>query len=544
MRLKPGAKILLALVVLFLVGFAAKKLGWLDPVMNVVAPERKPQGTISADDFGETNQGDSTAADDKPADKPADKPVDNSGGKLSRPIRVGIVLWGGYAGGMMANGGMKANKNCAFYRDHGIQVELVQIDDFPASRDAFRAGGDNGGLDILWSTVDAYAQEYDSLKSLDPKCILQYDWSRGGDAIAVGPGIKQASDLKGKTVSVAEFTPSHFFLLYVLSQAGLSANDIKLLPTASAIEAAQVFKAGKADACVSWSPDVYLAARDRQGAKILASTREATSLIADIFVARGDFIDRYPEETTAFVKGWLKGVEMVGDDPDTAAKVVASSFAIITEDDAVGMLADVHLPGAAENRKFFELEGDTLIGYADLFSRASNIWRKIGALQNIARPDITVDTRFLEAATASWDDGSAPAEAVVEVYPEKPATEKQEAKAPIVTKRLTIYFATGSAELDPNAKMVLEQAAELAETFGSAYIRVSGNTDNVGGREMNLKLSKQRANAVVNFLVNKYGFPRSKFIVEGHGPDKPVAKNDTEEGRAKNRRTDFEVIAQ
>jgi len=91
---------------------------------------------------------------------------------------------------------------------------------------------------------------------------------------------------------------------------------------------------------------------------------------------------------------------------------------------------------------------------------------------------------------------------------------------------------------------VLEQAAELAQTFGSAYIRVSGNTDSTGGRQMNIELSKRRARSVVDYMIQNYGFPADKFIVEGNGPDKPVATNDTPEGREQNRRTDFEVIPQ
>jgi NitT/TauT family transport system substrate-binding protein len=117
-------------------------------------------------------------------------------------------------------------------------------------------------------------------------------------------------------------------------------------------------------------------------------------------------------------------------------------------------------------------------------------------------------------------------------------------KEPIVTKHITIYFSTGSSTLDPNAQLVLQQAGELAQTFGSAYIRVSGNTDNVGSRAMNVDLSTRRAQAVADFLVRKYGFPRDKFVVVGNGPDKPVASNDSEDGRAQNRRTDFEVVPQ
>jgi NitT/TauT family transport system substrate-binding protein len=82
---------------------------------------------------------------------------------------------------------------------------------------------------------------------------------------------------------------------------------------------------------------------------------------------------------------------------------------------------------------------------------------------------------------------------------------------------------------------------DLAATFGSAYLRIAGNTDNVGNRDNNMRLSRARAEAVAHFLTGK-GFDRNKFDVVGNGPDKPVASNDSEEGRAKNRRTDFEII--
>ncbi len=85
------------------------------------------------------------------------------------------------------------------------------------------------------------------------------------------------------------------------------------------------------------------------------------------------------------------------------------------------------------------------------------------------------------------------------------------------------------------------QVVELAATFGSAYLRIAGNTDNVGSRDANVRLSQSRAEAVTRYLVSR-GFDRNKFEVVGNGPDKPVASNDTDEGRAKNRRTDFEVV--
>lgn len=530
MRLKPGAKVFLALVILVLLVAGAYSFGWLKPFMKVVAPDRKPEGKVGQEDFGFA----------KNADTAETTPV-KSPGKLTRPIRVAIVLWGGYAGGIMENGGFAPNRDCKFFKDHGIQVELVQIDDFAESRNAFRAGGEKGGVDIMWGTVDSFALEYASLADLRPAAIMQYDWSRGGDAIAVASGINSAGDLKGKKISVAEATPSHFFLLYMLSQANLSTSDVKLVFTASAIEAAQVFKAGKVDACVSWSPDVYIAADSRPGAHILASTREATHLISDIFIARGDFMANYPAETVAFIKGWLEGVDAANNNPDGAAELMQKNFAGITLKDAEGMFNDVKLPNAAENREFFSLAGKPVIDYDELYTAASKIWKKVGLISDMTRPEATRNASFLDQAT---QEAKGTVVAAAEEFKFTPPSPEEKKQAPIVTKRITVYFDSGSAVLDDNSKAVLGQAAELAQTFGSAYLRVSGNTDSKGSRATNMDLSKRRAQSVVDFLVGQYNFPRDKFIVVGNGPDKPVSSNDTEEGRSKNRRTDFEVIPQ
>jgi NitT/TauT family transport system substrate-binding protein len=462
-------------------------------------------------------------------------------GKLKRPLRCGIVLYGGFTGGLVANGGKAANKNSVFTKQHGIQVEFVQIDDLVEMGNAFRAGGENGGLDMMATTTDMFALQYDQLADIKPVTIMQTDWSRGADAIAVAKGITSVAGLKGKKVAVAEGTPSHFLLLYVLTQSGLTGRDIKPVFTNSSIEAAQVFKAGQADACVSWSPDVYIAAEERAGSTILASTREATNLLAGTIVARGDFASAYPEAVAAFIAGWMKGVEMAQADEEAAAQTLVRAFEGIKLDDAHGMLADVKLAGTAENRQFFGLDPGAVVGYDDLFFSASNIWRKIGMLKETNRAELTRNTALLADATAAAAGKTA---AATEEFEFKPATPEVKKQDPIVTRRISVYFDTGKYALDDNARMILEQAAELAQTFGSTYIRVSGNTDSVGGRAYNVELSRKRAQAVVNYLVSEFGFPKDKFIVAGNGPDKPVADNTTEEGRAKNRRTDFEVVPQ
>jgi NitT/TauT family transport system substrate-binding protein len=527
-QLTPLGRFLLVVAGLALLGYGLWHYGVLDKALSIVAPDKKAAGTVSKDDFGAVGGTSGGAVETASSDSIA------GGTRLKRPIKVAIVTWGGYAGGIYANDGFAPNKNCLFYKDFGIEVELIVIDDTRSSRDAFRAGGDKGGVDIMWSTVDAYSLEYPGLTQLRPKTILQYDWSRGGDAIAVDGSIRSVADLKGRTIACAEDTPSHYFALFVLTQGGLTSRDVEWKFTDSAIDAANVFKAGRADAAVSWSPDVYTAAKERSGARILASTREATNLIADIFVARGDFLEQHPEDARRFVAGWLKGVDLANKNPDRIAALMARSFSGVDLEASKGMLADVKLPNYAENRAFFEPKG-ALANYHTIYKTAQGIWRKIGKLKDVYEPYQTLDTRFLEGA-AEYFPQAAQAAPQQEFQFEAPA---RGGAAAILSKKVSIYFPTGSSTLDENAKAVLDiQVVELAATFGSAYLRVAGNTDDVGSRDLNMRLSRSRAESVARYLASR-GFDRNKFEVVGNGPDRPIASNDTDEGRAKNRRVEL-----
>lgn len=468
--------------------------------------------------------------------------------RLNRPVNVGIVTWGGYAGGIMANNGFKANKNCDFYRNHGIQVDLKVIDDFVQSRSAFKAGG-KGGIDIVWATVDAYALEYPALKELNPVCIMQYDWSRGGDAIAVdGNVIRTARDLEGKTISVAEDTPSHYFALFVIEEAGLRATDIKWRFTNSAIDAANVFKAGRVDATVSWSPDVYIAARERNGGKILMSTREATHLIADIFVARGDFASEYPEVVEKFVAGWLEGVDKVHQQLERKeqdlsymmpiVKLMADGFGLSMED-SEAMLGDVYLPNYADNMYFFDSVGNP-VSYDAVFEKSSSLWKELGKIDTVYTAKESRQTRFL-LNLANRFEGEIPKDPTRD--PSSFATVLSPGEgADIITKNVNIYFDTGSAELDANARVVVKsEIAQFVATYGNCFVSIEGNTDNTGSYGVNKRLSLQRAESVKKYLIEQYNMEPARFSVKGNAWDIPVAPNTTADGRAQNRRTDIVI---
>ncbi len=194
-------------------------------------------------------------------------------------INVGVVTWGGYAGGQFFNEGFQANTTSRFYKDYGFKVQFKVIDDFDASRDAFK----NGDIDLMWATIDAFPTEVAGLAQYQPQVVFQADWSRGGDAIVARRGINKVSDLKGKKIAVAPMTPSHSFLIWLLEAGDINPKDVQLVQVPSAIDAADAFKSNTVDAAVVWSPDDADCVSKVAGSKVLESTKDATHIIADVF---------------------------------------------------------------------------------------------------------------------------------------------------------------------------------------------------------------------------------------------------------------------
>jgi outer membrane protein OmpA-like peptidoglycan-associated protein len=102
-----------------------------------------------------------------------------------------------------------------------------------------------------------------------------------------------------------------------------------------------------------------------------------------------------------------------------------------------------------------------------------------------------------------------------------------------------IYFDTGKWDLKPESDQAIGEIAKLMKNEMGLKLYVVGHTDNVGQLEANMKLSDQRAEAVLQALVQKHGIAASRLRSFGNGPYAPVASNDTEEGRAKNRRVEL-----
>lgn len=106
-----------------------------------------------------------------------------------------------------------------------------------------------------------------------------------------------------------------------------------------------------------------------------------------------------------------------------------------------------------------------------------------------------------------------------------------------------VQFETGSSKLTEDSRHQLGDLVEAMNKYPNIKIEISGHTDNVGDDAANLTLSKDRANIVRNFIIEK-GINGSRMVAAGYGETRPLESNDSEDGRARNRRTEFSIIAQ
>jgi len=537
MKLTPLAKGFITLVILGVLGFVTWY--WLGGSIKNWATGGNTQ----------TTGGDIKKEDFDPLKNPINDPNYNQGstgvtaaqigtGKLNRPLVVAINTWAGHAPGIVYNNGLDANPSSFYKRNFGMDVKFVVIEDPAAKLAAFR----KGDVDIMWDTVDNWAREASILAEQNQaaKSIIMQDWSRGGDGIVSLASIKSIEDLKGKKIACTQFTPSHFLLLYLLSQSGLAPDDRNAVEknivfTADAALAAAAFRSKNVDAAVTWEPDLSSAVEARgDEAHVLVSTAAATNVIADTLVARQDLIDKAPETVRDFVNGWFDGIEMMRSNPNPANEVVARALKLDAET-VSGMLSGLKLTPYADNAQFYGLTG-AKPHYETLFDTAFVIWRKKGLVNKAVSATDWADSRFVSNLATKY-----PGQKVEE----KPVVAKAPSKqdVPILQQQIQIQFTPGSDEIMPGSFFLLDKLGELMTSFGGTVLRVEGNTDSTGSQTGNLTLSERRAISVRNYITKNFpNIQASRFQTIGRGSTNPIAPNESEAGRQMNRRTDIKVI--
>ncbi len=277
----PAFKVLCAVIAVSLVGYGAYRL------RSVLAPSAKTQTatTIPAED---ANAAVAVTTVKEYSFKPQERLPEVKGIAAYKPltnntIKFALNVWAGWAPIILANDGFSPNKVWKTASGEEFRVELVLIDNPVAMRDAYASGD----VHIGWGTVDMIPLLIQGFvdshgKSKDPRVMprifQQIDFSNGGDGMVGRSYIKSVADLRGKKVVMAQNSPSQFFALTMMVQAGIQPSEVETVYTDDAFQAAAAFNADKSiAACVSWAPDIYNLS-EAKGNRLVVTTAQVNKL--------------------------------------------------------------------------------------------------------------------------------------------------------------------------------------------------------------------------------------------------------------------------
>ena len=111
----------------------------------------------------------------------------------------------------------------------------------------------------------------------------------------------------------------------------------------------------------------------------------------------------------------------------------------------------------------------------------------------------------------------------------------------IILRLVGLSFDSGASQLKPESFDLLAKVEKAIDVFPRSELTIEGHTDAYGGDDSNQALSQQRAESVQQYMINAMRIPSYRLIAQGYGETRPVSSNETESGRAQNRRIDIVI---
>jgi NitT/TauT family transport system substrate-binding protein len=470
-------------------------------------------------------------------------------------VDVELSVWPGYAPLIVANGGLSPNPDSFFFKKYGFKLKIVLSEGEAESWQALNSGK----TAVSATTVDVLALYGNQLKIEVP---IQLDFSRGGDGILVSKEITTINQLKGKIVTVAQFTESDFFLRFLAQEAGLKVKSLKgvgdaidpesvnLLFTESAFDAADVFvdSVTRGDkyisGAVTWSPKTVEIPADLPDKVRLLATNRNMLVVADIVVVNVGFAKESPKIVRGLVEGILTGVDMIGRDPQNTLPIAAKAFSM-SIDELKKSIQEVHVSNHAENLAFFTAQPGETGNFNELYYTAVYAYGK-EIIANPIAPEKLVNRSYLDAIA---QEGLFAGQTVA-LGPIK-TSEKAEVleKNPLLTKQIRFLFQPNSAELDiadTGNQQALTDLTNLLKFMPGSFILLRGHLDNTKVAEFQAKgdayyrkmavraieQSKQRAESVKAALLKAApNVDASRVDTEGRGWDEPLPGARPEDNR-------------
>jgi ABC-type nitrate/sulfonate/bicarbonate transport system substrate-binding protein/outer membrane protein OmpA-like peptidoglycan-associated protein len=533
--------------------------------------------------------------DVKPLSQVVDARVGECGGKATQAF---VITWGGDIATIVAQGNQKSTAAGSIFAQQGLNLTLKREDDFTKQVSSYLKCESpylRGTLGMINMAADV--TEKDSRTKM--QTIYQHTWSAGGDAMVVKGGIKNAKNLKGKTIALQAYGVHVDYLSRILSDAGLTMRDVKLRWTKDLTGTdntpMKAFYEPDVDAAMVISPDAMALTSGGKigdgsedsvkGAKILLSTKTANRIIADVYAVRSDYFASHREEVAKFVHGLMLADEATANlfknkkaQPGQYNQMISAAASILLDSpqataDAEGLYGDCEYVGWKGNVKFF---GDK--NYPRNFEHLNGEIQKSFTALGIMRSKVVLshakwDYNSFKSGlhnTAGVDAPKFDAEKVAQLVTKKQKLGKFEEDEFLPS--FEIYFKPNQDDFsDSQYADEFRHVIDRASTYGGAVITIEGHADPLhylkkkkqGASQVELNQIKQgvknlslaRANAVrasiIRFAKSKgVALDVSQFVVVGQGISNPKSglcggdpcPPKTEQEWLSNMRVEFKMI--
>ena len=464
-------------------------------------------------------------------------------------VEVELSEYAGYAGLIVANGGLEPNPESIFAKKYGFQVKLT------LSEEESWSSLNKGKMAASATTVDVLACYGKQFQVEVPGLI---GFSRGATGLVVRRDVRNINDLKGKTLATAQFTEADFLIRYLAQEAGLGVNmlddlgqkpdpeKVNLVFCADAFGAGDLFlrdvQAGRnrLAGCVTWAPKTTDVVEASGGKAKLLMTNTNLLIVADVLIVNKGFAQQQPEKVKGLVQGMLEGNDLVQTEPDKHLPVIARAFGWEVAD-AKSELAKVHLANLPENKAFFDGTIDAAGSFGFIYETAAYVYGEL--IGGVPEFDRWVNTAGLEAADRSGRFAQQKA-SITPIRAGGSAEQTEDAasqeKAALLSKDIIFEFMPNSAKLveTPENTKDLQSIARLLQISPGSTVMLRGHADGsrlpefkaqgeAKVRQMTLvlkTLSRSRCIEIRDLLVERHKIDQSRLETQGVGAEEPTGK--------------------
>jgi NitT/TauT family transport system substrate-binding protein len=535
-------KIVLTILVLGVVGLGVWK--WWD---KLATTPRTTQRSQPAAGDGKTSPAElvETQTEVPPLAAPAAyQPKDNV-------VDVELSEYAGYAGFIVANGGLEPNDNSVFFKKHGFKVRIK------LSEEESWSALNSGKMAASATTVDVLAVYGKQFHVVVP---AQIGFSRGADGVVVRNDIKRINALKGKVLATAQFTEADFFIRYLAQEAGLAINMLPDLNTRpepdklnlvfceDAFAAGDLFleelKSGgtRLAGCVTWAPKTTEVAEGSGRKAHILTTSLNLLIVADILIVNKGFAQQHTNMVAGLVHGLLEGNRMVRDNAAAHVDTIGKAFKW-NRDQTRAELAKIHFSNLPENLAFFSGAIDAAGSFGGIYQSAVYSYGR-----DLIKDPVDA-TRFLELAhLKALEQSGEFKEQKVAIAPIRQGGGAAVEGDPVLSKDIRFLFSPNSVALDLSVAEnlnYLETIKKLLQVSPGSTVLLRGHVDNskvdefrkTGGeayvRTMALRsieLSRNRAGEIKRVLVEQHKVDANRIDIVGRGWEEPLGP-DPEQNR-------------